>query len=283
MPAQTRSGAKASLSKNSEEVASLDTEKVYHHQNTNPSPDLFPSSDERPEIQPDPSAPDSPPPKSKPILAETPLSVNESNLSPRAKLLDLRKRYKKAASLFHQAKHHYDMLSECRNDATIPNGLRIKTNCQAAAKHLTSITSYWDEILSNTERDLLGALLTHYKHVCTVAAEKTKEILCLIAETLNSADGQTISDHTTIMKITELNLTKRRTNFDKKKKKRTNSKFINKTNNNKQPEDPTDEALPLPRPSVTQRRSARTTPTHQEAATKLHPARITTLTSQGER
>ena len=166
---------------------------------------------ERPENQTDNSAPDSPPPKSKPINADTTLSVTQTNFGPRAQLLDLRKRYKKSASLFHQAKHHHDLLSECSKDDTIPNGLRIKTNCQAAAKNMTNISTFWNEILSNTERDLLTALLTHYKHVCTAAAEKIKEILLTIAETLGSADAQTIADHTNIMKITELNVTKRLT------------------------------------------------------------------------
>ena len=152
MPAQTRSGAKASVSTNPKEVVSTETDKVYHHQNTKPSPDLFPSSDERPENQTDNSAPDSPPPKSKPINADTTLSVTQTNFGPRAQLLDLRKRYKKSASLFHQAKHHHDLLSECSKDDTIPNGLRIKTNCQAAAKNMTNISTFWNEILSNTEK-----------------------------------------------------------------------------------------------------------------------------------
>ena len=89
--------------------------------------------------------------------------------------------------------------------------------------HLTSINSYFHEIISNTERDLLSALLTHYHHICDPSAEKTKSILKEITETLNLADGPTTLAHTETMKLTEANLFKRQNTLDKRSRNKSMS------------------------------------------------------------
>ena len=50
---------------------------------------------------------------------------------------------------------------------------RICHQCLAAAKHLTNITQYIDDIISDAERNLLTALLTHYQQVNDLSTQET--------------------------------------------------------------------------------------------------------------
>ena len=237
MPAQTRSGAKASLSKNTVEAESSDAESVTHALSSNsPSLDTLPSSEDQwilsvlpqiPDPSPATSSPQSPPPQSPlPPPPQSPppppptSAAALQDLNPRDALLQLRKTYKRTAGLFHKARHHFDFLRECTRTSTVPKGLPIRITCLAAAKHLNNVTSHFDDIISQAERDLLSALVTHYRHLCDHSSEETKAVLKNITSVINRADSPTILAHTQTMKLTEANLDKRRNALVKRSHKK---------------------------------------------------------------
>ena len=155
-------------------------------------------------------------------LLNTPIPLfppRQATLIDPSVLLDLRKKFKRLQSQLHRVSSHKEFLQTCMANNTIPQGLQIKKTCNAIFPEGTNVTTVFQDVLRQAERDLLQSLLTHYTDIETM---RTRELQMLETQMSNFHGQLTSTDleeHNTMLAKTKANLN--RTN-EKRSTRKTN-------------------------------------------------------------
>ena len=120
----------------------------------------------------------------------------------------LRKRFKKLSFALATATSHFSYLQECQQRRLTPPGLRTNRSCQASSKDLTDIDRRFNDLLRETERNLINILINHYVQAQTQLVQLIHDNQTETAQITTQADPNTLNTHVDLLNKTKVNIEK---------------------------------------------------------------------------
>ena len=196
-----------------------DPPQLVHTSARSPSPG-------QPRLSPDPpdlTAPVDTPSEQSPIQNNNSNIIYSSNTDIHTHLVTLRKAFYKLSFSSLTSASHLSYLEECQGLGYTPPGLHLNRPCQAAMKDLTDIEDRFNDLLRETEKNLINLLIQHYKQANIQTEKLLQNNHSNTVQALNLVDQASKTLHENVMQRTNTNIARYEQRLDHIKRSKLNN------------------------------------------------------------